>query len=158
MNLFNNIKGVPEKELIDKSYKKKLAGCNAKLKSARAELKKQSDSLKSLQDEVVGAIQGTSKFDAGLLNDLIKQTRERVDASVKEVQGHEAELENQQQRIDAIQTNYKNLVGWSEIFQDSNMETKKMITAYLIDSVKVNRNYAVEVKFNLAYEQFCAVN
>jgi len=40
------------------------------------------------------------------------------------------------------------------MFQDSNTETKKMIVAYLIESVKVNRGYELDIKFNVAFEQF----
>jgi peroxiredoxin family protein len=54
-----------------------------------------------------------------------------------------------------IQAQYKSLISWADIFVDSDIEVKKMIAAYLIESVKVSRGYEVEVKFHVAYEQFC---
>jgi len=50
-------------DLVEWRYKSELAVCATKLKTAKAEYKKHTDSLKTLQGEVVNAIQGTSKFD-----------------------------------------------------------------------------------------------
>jgi len=153
-SLFQNIKGAPESELIENSYQSEVKSFTAKLKGAKAELQKHTNNLQALQDEVIKSIQGESKYTPELLNDLIKQTREKVDDSKIEVQKYESELENKQQYLAAIKSNYKNLISWLEIFQDSNAETKKMITAYLIESVKVSRDYELDIKFNISYEQF----
>jgi len=157
MGLFKSVKDTPERKLIDKRYKADLSASKNRLKSARSELKKQTDSLKTLQDEVINAIQGTSKFDAGVLNDLIKQATEKASEAENEMTRYELELGNKQQLVTEIQSQYKNLISWADMFQGSNNETKKMITAYLIESVKVGRGYEVEIKFNVAYEQFCMV-
>jgi len=158
LKLFRNVKSISGDELIEKQHQNELASCTAKLKAAKAELKKHSDSLQTLQGEVVNAINGTSKFESGLLNELIIQTREKVDSAAKQVQACELELETRQRQVNDIKSNYKNLMNWAEIFQDSSTETKKMISAYLIESIKVGRNYDVEVKFNVAYENFCVAS
>lgn len=157
-NLFQNIKGASKSELIEKSYQTELTSYMIKLKGAKADLQKQTDSLKLLQDEVVKSIQGESKFTPELLNELIAQIRDKVETAKIEVQKYESELENKQQYLTAIKINYENLINWSEIFQNSNSETKKMITAYLIESVKVSRDYELDIKFNLSYEQFFIIN
>ena len=155
LDLFKNVKDTPEKELMEKRYQSELAVATAKLKAARTEVKKLSDSLKTLQDEVINAIQGTSKFGSGVLNDLIGQTKDKLIITEAEVSGCELELQNKQQHMTDIQTQYQNLISWVDIFMDSDKEVKKMIAAYLIESVKVSRGYEVEVKFHVAYEQFC---
>jgi len=156
-NLFKSIKDTPENTLIEKRYQSELAISTKKLKSARVEHKKPSDSLKTLQNEVVNAIQGTSKFDSVILNDLIKQTTEKLTTAQNEITHHESELENKQQHMTNIQTQYHNLINWADIFMDCEKETKKMIEAYLIESVRVSRNYELEIRFNVAYEQFCSM-
>ena len=153
-NLFQNVQGASESELIEKSYLGELESYKAKLKGAKAELAKQSASLKTLQGEVVGAIQGTSRFDPELLNDLIRQTKVQVDATTAEVSRLESDLENKQQYFTAIQANYEKLISWSELFQGANTETRKMITAYLIDNVKVGRGYELNLQFSVSFEQF----
>jgi len=154
LSLFQNITGSVENELIDKSYQSEVASCKTKLKGANAELHKHNESLKTLQGEVVKAIQGESKFDSAVLNDLIAQTKEKIQSSTEKVNRHQSELENRNQCLTDIQTEYKRLVTWAEVFQSSNPETKKMITAYLIKSVKVSRGYKLDIDFNVAFEQF----
>ena len=100
------------------------------------------------------AINGESKFDSALLNDLIRQTKGKIATATEEVSRYESELENGQQHLATIKADYQRLISWSEMFQDSDTETKKMIVAYLIDSVKVNRGYELDIKFNVAFEQF----
>jgi len=153
-SLFQNIKGASESKLIERSYQKELEGCKTKLKASRAELKKQTGSLATFQGEVEKAIKGESKFDSALLNDLIRQTKEKIATATEEVHRCESELENGQQHLSAIKNDYQRLISWAEMFQDSNTETQKMIVAYLIDSVKVNRGYELDMKLNVAFEQF----
>jgi len=155
--LFKNLKSLPENKLVEKRYQSELASCMNKLKVAKTDLKKHSDTLKTLQDEVYKSLEGTSKFDAEVLNDLIKQTKKKVSLAESMVQQYESELENRQQHVADIQIQYNELISWADMFQDSSKETKKMIIAYLIDSVDVRRGYEVEIKFNIAYEQFCMV-
>ena len=155
LDLFKKVKGTPEKELIEKRYHSELAVSTGKLKAAKAEVKKLTDSLKTLQDEVVNAIMGTSKFDSGVLNELIKQTRDKLTAAEDNVSRYELELNNKHQSMADIKALYKDILSWADIFIDSDKEVKKMIAAYLIESVKVSRGYEVEVKFHVAYEQFC---
>ena len=70
---------------------------------------------------------------------------------------YRTELESSQQYIADIQVQYNELITWGEMFQSSSIETKKMIMAYLIDSVGIRRGYEVQIKFSVAYEQFCMV-
>jgi archaellum component FlaC len=154
LGLFQNIKGAVEGELVDKSYQSELKSLKVKLKGANAELHKHTESLKTLQGEVIKAIQGESKFDSAVLNDLIAQTKDKIQSSSEKADRYQSELENRNQYLTDIQADYKKLVSWAEIFQDSTPETKKMITAYLIKSVKVSRGYKMDITFNVAFEQF----
>ena len=104
--------------------------------------------------KVYKALDGKSKFDSALLNDLIRQTKEKIATTTEEVHRYESEMENGQQHLSAIKTDYQRLISRTEMFQDSNAETKKMIVAYLIESVKVNRGYELDIKLNVAFEQF----
>jgi len=42
---------------------------------------------------------------------------------------------------------------WAEIFADSEMEAKKMIVSQLISSVRVSRDYIIEVDFKISEKQ-----
>jgi hypothetical protein len=156
--LFKNIQALPESDLIEKRYQMELTSCINKHKGAKAELKRYTDTLSNLENEVVKALKGESKFDHDVLNGLVIQTREKISLASATAQQYELELNNRQQYVADIQAQYKELISWAEMFRHSPKETKKMIMAYLIESVKVRRGYELEVKFNIDYEQFCMVN
>ena len=152
--LFQNIKGAVESDLIERSYQAELASCEASLKSANSELRKHSENLKTLRGEVIKAINGVSKFDSAVLNDLIAQTKDKIQLATEKAAHYQSELDNQHQYLANIQSDYNKLISWAEIFQDSDIETKKMITAYLISNVKISRDYKIEIILNVAFEQF----
>jgi len=56
-----------------------------------------------------------------------------------------------------VKSQYKDLISWADMFEGSNNETKRMITSYLINRVEVKRGYEINIKFNIAYENFCEV-
>lgn len=49
---------------------------------------------------------------------------------------------------------YRNLMRWSEIFDKSDIATKKMITGYIINRVYVYSDYKLHIEFNMNMEQF----
>ena len=53
-----------------------------------------------------------------------------------------------------IKSQYTKALNWSEIFDDADIETRKMIVSYLIKKVSVKRGYDVDIEFNIDYEQF----
>jgi len=100
------------------------------------------------------AIQGTSQFNPKILNDLIQQTAEKLDIAQDEVTRHEIELQNKQNHITTIQSQYHSMVSWADMFENADIETKKMIVGYLIECVRVGRGYEIDIRFNVGYEHF----
>ena len=43
---------------------------------------------------------------------------------------------------------------WSEIFDSSDMEVKKMIAGYIIKRVEVYSDYRLHIEFNMNFAQF----
>jgi len=158
LDLFKNVKDTPAEALIQERHKAELSIAAAALKGAKADLKKLTDNLKTYQAEVINAIQGTSSFDADILNDLIIQTKTDITKAQQEASRHEQELTNKQQHLDSIKEQYRNIITWADMFADSEREAQKMIAAYLIESVKVSRGYELDIKFNVVYEHFCSTN
>ena len=53
-----------------------------------------------------------------------------------------------------IKNQYSKALNWSEIFDDADIETKKMIVSYLIKKVSVSRGYDADIEVNIDIEQF----
>ena len=64
------------------------------------------------------------------------------------------ELEKSTQRIEAIKRDYRRLLEWSQMFDESDMAVKKMIAAYIIKRVDVYSGYHLHITFNINFAQF----
>ena len=57
--------------------------------------------------------------------------------------------------MESIKPLYDSFKGWSEEYDESTMEQKKMIIAQLVDRIEVGRDYKVSIVLNMTYQQFC---
>lgn len=64
------------------------------------------------------------------------------------------ELENESTKVAEMQAEFNRIATWSEIFDSSDIATKKMICGYIIKRVTVYRDYQISVDFNINVEQF----
>ena len=64
------------------------------------------------------------------------------------------EVEKSNQRIEAIKADYRRIMEWSEIFDSSDIDIKKMIAGYIIKRVDVYSGYHLHVEFNMSFAQF----
>ena len=64
------------------------------------------------------------------------------------------EYANGQSKLKEIENNYTRILKWSEVFDGSPMEVKKMIASMIIHRVYVYENYCLEFEFNIDFEQF----
>jgi len=64
------------------------------------------------------------------------------------------ELENESAKVAEMQAEFNRIATWSEIFDSSDIATKKMICGYIIKRVTVYRDYQISVDFNINVEQF----
>ena len=49
---------------------------------------------------------------------------------------------------------YEDIISWAEMYDQANLEAKKMIVNCLIKRVEVYRDYKLHIDFNIDLEQF----
>ena len=64
------------------------------------------------------------------------------------------EYANGHNRLKVIEENYNRILKWSEMFDDSPIEVKKMIASAFINRIYMYANYRLEFEFNIDFEQF----
>jgi hypothetical protein len=64
------------------------------------------------------------------------------------------ELENSQNKLAEIKADYNRIMTWSELFDESDMDVKKMIAGYIIKRVYVCSDYKLHFEFNINFAQF----
>ena len=63
-------------------------------------------------------------------------------------------LEEKKELLKNLDFRYNQFLSWANEFEDASMEEKKMIICQLIKSIKVSKDYKMEVEFNVSYQQF----
>ena len=56
--------------------------------------------------------------------------------------------------MESFSRQYDELVSWADMFDECDIETKKMILARIMNCVKVSRDYETEITFTVGIEQF----
>lgn len=69
------------------------------------------------------------------------------DVARQELESRTADMETEQQEYDKLKT-------WADLYDNCNFAAKKMIVSQFIKSVRVYRDYTLEVEFNVSFEQF----
>ena len=152
--IFDKMKSVPQQAIIDHLYSKSMFSLEDELNSAKAEFTRATNEYTSLKAEIVKSVQGESKFDASILSELVNTAKEKMSAASERLTALNQEYANGQSRLKAIEESYTRILKWSEVFDESPMEVKKMIASMIINRVYVYKNYRLEFEFNIDFEQF----
>ena len=152
--VFGKMKSATSDMIVGSACQKQLALLQGDLKRARTENTKANTDYESLKAEVLKAVQGKSSLPMEVLNEVLEETRQRVLDTSRRVTELTLELENENSKMTEMQAEFDRIASWSEIFDSSDIATKKMICGYIIKKVRVYRDYRLSVEFNINVEQF----
>lgn len=153
-NLFERIKTTPKEEMLHTQYENQLRLGKTALAQATERHRTKSKELQLYKSEVKKVIAGTSSFDMELLNELIAETKEHIDAAQADIENAQAEIDGYEQLSTMIEARYDNITTWADLFDYSTIESKKMIVAQLIKQIRIGRDYEMEIDLNVKYEMF----
>ena len=152
--IFDKMAEVTEDEIVGRAHEHATLDLKDRLTRAKEDFTKASKEYDSLKGEVVKAVQGKSAFSMDILSELVESAKKEMLASSERLNALTAEMETDEKRVSKIKSDYKNLIRWSEIFDNSDMATKKMIAGYIIHRVYVYSGYRLHIEFNMNIEQF----
>ena len=152
--VFDRMRSVEENEIISRTHRSAMVSLKKRLADAKAESAKAAKEYESLKLEIIKAVQGESAFPMDVLSELVNNARTRMlDANAQLTELNE-EVEKSNQRIEAIKADYRRIMEWSEMFDGSDMDVKKMIAGYIIKRVDVYSDYRLHIEFNMSFAQF----
>lgn len=152
--VFKRMRSVEESEIVARTHRNAMVSLTERIATAKAECAKATKEYESLKKEILKAVQGKSAFPMDILSELVNNARTQMlnaDAYLTELN---VELEKSTQRIEAIKRDYRRLLEWSQMFDESDMAVKKMIAAYIIKRVDVYSDYRLHITFNINFAQF----
>ena len=152
--LFERMRTVDENEIVSRTQRNAMVSLNERLTNAKAECAKTNKEYESLKLEVIKAVQGESAFPMEILSELVNNARTKMlDASAQLTELNK-ELEESNQRLKTIKADFQRMMEWSDIFDKSEMQVKKMIAGYIIKRIDVFEDYRLHIEFNMNFAQF----
>ncbi len=152
--IFDRMKAASRDDLIQRTHKNALLELEQRLTKAKTECGKAAKEYESLKAEVIKAVQGKSKFKMDLLSELVDAASEKMLSANELLRKLTMESDERNQKLTAIQADFERILGWSEIFDSSDMAVKKMIAGYIIKRVHVYAGYKLKIEFSISMEQF----
>lgn len=152
--IFNRMEAVSEDEIISRTHRSSMVTLKERLAAAKAESAKATKDYDSLKAEVVKAIQGISSFSMDVLSELVENARNKMMEANETLTSLNTELAENESKLDQIKADYHRILKWSEMFDSSDMEVKKMIAGYIIKRVYVYQDYRLRFELNMDIAQF----
>ena len=152
--VFDKMKCVSSDIIVGEACQKQMMLLRGDIQRVKAENTKANKEYESLKAEVLKAVQGKSALPMEVLNEVLNETRQRVLDTSHRLTELTMEQENENAKVAEMQAEFNRIATWSEIFDSSDIATKKMICGYIIKRVIVSRDYQLLVEFNINLEQF----
>jgi Site-specific recombinases, DNA invertase Pin homologs len=151
--LFEQLGEVPKETILARRYRNQIAEQQVQLAQAKEALQTNQSEMREYEAEVIKIIRGESQLSQELLNRLYEASKKRAadaEAMVNELEGS---IKNGEQMKETLARQYDTLQSWADIYDECDMERKKMILSKIMETVKVKRNYEVEIDLTIDCEQ-----
>lgn len=149
----DTLKKVDLTDRINQINEKNKTDEEIKLKEVNKKLSKAEDEFSTLKNEIVGAINGTSKFSVEILSDLI-------DKKEKELNKYKIQVDKLTNQIKKQKNDYNSMVQlkelipiWREEFNNANVEVKKMLLSQIVEEVFVFED-KIEISLKITMKEF----
>jgi cellobiose-specific phosphotransferase system component IIA len=152
-DLFRNLSDVPKDALITAKYAEKVAEYRKKLETEKINHKNYINEVIEYETEVLKAIRGESKFNSDLLNKLYENAKSKSDEAHRIIEYLEQKISDGEQMKQSLSEQLEEILTWADIFNDIDLETKKMILSRIMKQVRVCRDYEIEIDFTVDYQQ-----
>lgn len=152
--IFERMKAIPKSEIVNIRYREKMEERKNLLRTVRADYTKAAAELDMLKAEVIKTLRGESSFTKELLSSLITEAEAKCAELQKLFEDAQTAYDEGQNVLKSLNTQYDDIVSWSEMYDSASFEAKKMIVNCLISRVEVHRDYKLHIDFNIDLEQF----
>ena len=153
-SIFDRLTAADESIIIGGAAEKHRAELTAAIKRIKAENAKANTEYESLKAEVIKAVQGKSKMPMEVLSELVDESRNKVIETSEQMTSLMAELDEDNEKVEVFKSELVQIHTWSQIFDESDLDTKKMIANYMIKRIAVFAGYKLDIELNMHIQQF----
>jgi len=152
--IFDKMKELREDEIVSRTQMNVTSGLKDQLAAAKREFAQATKEYETVKSKLFDMIRGKSNLPESVLSDMANEAKEKMMAASEKVSTLSAEAEQGANRANEIRKDYQRILKWSEMFDDSDVATKKMVAGYLIKRIDVYTDYRLHIEFNFNFAQF----
>jgi len=152
--LLKGITDVPKDIIITERYLALSEDYRKQLAVAKNTLKLHTAEVLEYEAEVLKVIRGESSLNSDLLNKLYSAAKEKANDADLSVNELEAKINDIDHIRDSISQQFETIRSWADIYNECEVDAKKMILSRIMSAVKVRRDYELEIDFAVDFEQF----
>ena len=152
--IFDKMKSIREDEIVSRTQMNVEASVKDQLAAARREFAKATKEYEAVKAKLYDVIRGKSNLPESVLSEMADEAKEKMLAASEKVSELSSEAEKNSNRTEEIRKDYQRILKWSELFDDSDIATKKMVAGYLIKRIDVYTDYRLHIEFNINFAQF----
>jgi len=152
--IFEKIKDMPPAHSWERQHERTLSELNGKIKTVTKRISKLNKDLSAYKSEVINVLQGNSAFTAEILNQLISDTDISLAKETAELERLQSGLSEVDSLYEKTKEEHMQIRTWCEIFEESSIETQKMVASNIINEVRLWRGYQIEIDLNLSIKEF----
>lgn len=144
---------MPKDAVITERNASRIAEYQMQLTKARAALQAHTAEGLEYESEVIKIICGDSKLNPDLLNKLYEDAKAKTTEAEQIVKRLEIKIQDGETMRDSISQQFDAMRTWADMYDECGMETKKMILPRIFSSIRVKRDYEIEIDLTVNCEQ-----
>jgi len=152
-NLFAHLNDLPKEEIINQRYAEQIGNIQMQLANARVAFQAHSAEVMEYEAEVIKVIRGESSINSELLNKLYEDAKRKAAESEQAVLQLGEKLKSREGMKSTLVKQFDDMKSWADMYDECGIETRKMILSHIIRSVRVKRDYNIEIDLNIACEE-----
>lgn len=152
-NLFEQLNDVPKDAVIAERYASQITEHRVQLTQAKAALQAHTAEALEYEAEVIKVIRGESKLSQELLGKLYEDAKARTAEAEQAVNSLEAKIQDGEKLRDNLSLQFDTMRTWADMYDECDLETKKMILSRIMKTVRVKREYEIEIDLTIDCEQ-----
>ena len=153
-HIFENMRSIPKDEVLTSGLMTLQHEQESRYRAAQRDYTKAAADLDGLKSEVLKSIRGESKFSPELLNELIAQAETNLTELATVRDTIKRELDGNKHKMEEMQTQYDEVISWTELYDAADLSAKKMIVANLINRIEIDIDYQVHIDLNIDLAHF----
>ena len=151
-DIFAQLKDVPKDAVIIERYARQIAEYQENLAILKSTLQAQASEALEYEAEVLKIIRGKSKLNPDLLNKLYEESKAKVSEIEEAIKNLETKIHDSGQIKEKLAQQFDAMKTWADIYDECDMETKKMILSRIMKAVRVKKDYTIEIELTASCE------